>query len=324
MDRLLSYIGHRWKWIVLGAAVGALLGFATTLLRSDAWVADSLVVLTDARIPPEEFSDVATAIFPTDSVLGPVVEDLGIEQTPRSLISSGALQIQSAPGGLAVRVVARTQDQLLSTRMANAAAASLAEVGQANGLGEMAQFPVEEARREADPVVRSVAVGMLAGAAIVLLAFAIWFLLKERPRHDEDRLGADVTLRLRAAPADDPEADGAVSMTPPDALAGLWRGFIAETTAHPVTGLTLEDGPNGWAVLAVADDLDRIAEGDGSAATVAWSSASEPLPAAVSQRVVVVAPGGSGSRLDDLRREVRAIAPDALIALVVVSAADLS
>lgn len=323
MERFVGEIGRRWRWVVVGAVVGALLGVGSTFTRSDAWVADSLVVLTDARIPPEEFSDVAVAIFPTDAVLGTVVDDLGVDETPGSLISSGALRVQPAPGGLAVRVVARTQEEGLSVALANAAAAALAEVGEKNGLGDMAQFPVQDARSEKDPLVASTLAGAIIGAAVAIGAIGVRSMLRRGGGTDVERAGADVTLWVRVAPA----AGGrtSVEVEPPAALRGLWEGFLdASSDGGSITGLRLDDGPSGWAVLGVAAELDRLASKGGGGRGIEWTSASQPVPDDASDRIAVVAPADAGRRLADVRHMLDDARPGAFVALVVVSAPDLA
>jgi len=324
VERVLRHIGRRWKWLVLGAAMGALVGLSVPLASSDAWVAESLVVLTDASIPSEEFADVAGAIFPTDAVLGPVVADLGIGGTPRSLIAGGALSLQPAPGGLAVRVVARSQDGALSVALANAAAAQFAEVGQANGLGDMAQFPSQEARQQNDPLARSSASGMLAGTVVVAAILASLYLLRERPRTEEERLDAAMTFRLRVEPAGGDTESHPVVIAPSAFLPALLQAIRDGASGSGAVGVVVDEGPAVWAVLAVAEELTDLAERAHAPGTFRWSPASEPLSYQGSERFVVIAPDRARSRLDDVRRQLREASPTAIVALVLVSAPDLS
>jgi hypothetical protein len=315
-------VGRRWKWVVLGAIVGAVVGVAIPLARTDAWVAESLVVLTDASIPPEEFADVADAIFPTDSVLGPVVDELGIEGNPRSLIANGALTLQPAPGGLAVRIVARTQDGSLSVALANAAASRFADVGEENGLGSMAQFPSQEPRRQRDPLVRSAATGALAGAFAVALLLALLALLRERPRTEDERLDAAMTFRVRVDPSPTADRTQPVRITPSAFLPALLEAMRDGSSG--AVGLVIDDGPAVWAVLAVAEELTDLAARAPQPGSFRWSPASEPPTGKALERVIVIAPDGARARLDDVRAGLRASSPAAVVALVLVSAPDLS
>lgn len=327
MEGLLGYIGRRWTWLVVGAVLGALAGVGSTTMRTGAWVADSLVVLTDATIPPEEFSAVAAAIFPTDAVLGPVVSELGIEETPGSLISSGALEIGSAPGGLAVRVVARTQDEELTVALANAAAESLATTGEENGFGDMASFAVVGARREKAPYASAGLLGAVVGVALMAAWFALRYLVKGADAPEEARAGAHVTVRVAATPAPDGSTDEkqGVTVTPPSVLEGLWTGFLdGDGAADPITGITIDDGAAGWAILGVAAALDRLASAGEGDRSISWTSATQPLPPDASDRIAVVAPAGAGARLDDVRRTIEAERPEAFVALIVVTAPTLS
>ncbi|MGZ4149623.1 MAG: hypothetical protein ACXVQJ_06265, partial [Actinomycetota bacterium] len=168
MEGLIRYVWRRWLILVAGVVLGGLLGFLVTAIHQDAWVAQSLVVLTDSQIPSTQFADVARSVFSTDTVLSPVISDLAItNQTPRSLISSGALSIVATPGGQAVQVVAKTQDPSLAVNLANAAAKQLASVAQTNGLGTFATFPTTgPAHRQADPVLRYTLAGAILGFLI--------------------------------------------------------------------------------------------------------------------------------------------------------------
>jgi hypothetical protein len=94
VEGLIRYVWRRWLILVAGVVLGGLLGFLVTAIHQDAYVAQSLVVLTDSQIPSTQFADVARSVFSTDTVLSPVISELAItNQTPRSLISSGALSI---------------------------------------------------------------------------------------------------------------------------------------------------------------------------------------------------------------------------------------
>lgn len=313
MGNLARYILRRWVWVVVLALIGGLLGLGAGLRAKQTYVAQSLVVLSDAQIPAESFADAASAIFPTDTVLLPVITQKGLDATPRSLIASGALAVQSTPGGLAVRVIARSEDSQQATDLANAAAGSLTQAANDNGFGQASFLPVQEAQLQPKPTVRYVVAGVVAGAILAAAVLAIWFFLHERPRRSETETSPSVTVRVRV------EADDQRTITPQTSLTGLWFGFVSPSPAMDVTGIVIQEGNSAWAVTAVADELSWMAANDGRG-KISWRDASEPPTGAMADRVVVIAPAGMSERLQDVRREIAAHAPGAFVALVLAVA----
>ena len=317
METLTRYIRDRWIWVVLAALIGGGIGLGLALRATETWVADSLVVLTDARIPPEQFADVAAAVLPTDAVLGSVITSNGLDATPRSLVASGALRVQSTPGGDAARIVARTDDEQLSKDLANAAASSLAQVSEINGLGSTAPFLSQNARLEPKPIAQLVLTWSLVGALVAIVAVALWFLIRVRPQRSRPRLTPNVTVRIHV------DGDDRITVTPETSLAGLWFGFVTPEPPMDVTGIMIEEGSAAWAVTAVADTISSMAAEDASG-LIAWHPASEPPQHETADRIVVLAPAGMSGRVEDVRRDIEARSPDAFVALVLISASNLA
>ncbi|MGE5226969.1 MAG: hypothetical protein ACM3OO_08845 [Planctomycetaceae bacterium] len=326
---MIRYVWRRWLILVAGFVLGGLLGFLVTAIHQDAYVAQSLVVLTDSQIPSTQFADVARSVFSTDAVLAPVISELGItNQTPRSLVSSGALSIVATPGGQAVQVVAKTQNEALTVNLANDAATSFEQVGQSNGLGTFAVFKTQgPARRQADPVVRDTVAGALLGLAIAGLGLALWYVFRHGLDLARDPLRADATFRIQVkAPEGDGEMNGEthpLGFAPEHALPALLQGIASESGGGPVIGVVVDDGRDLWAPLAVAEHLASLTERDG-AASFRWSRSSEPIPQSDAACVAVIASErASASRLHDVGRQLDDIGEPYLV-LVRVSGSDVS
>lgn len=314
MENLARYIRRRLVWVIAFAMIGGLLGLGAGLRTKQTWVSQSLVVLTtDSNIPTESFADAAAAIFPTESVLGAVITQDALVASPQSLIASGAVALQPAPGGLAVRVIARSQDQEQATKLATDAADQLAAVSTSSGFGATKSFPPQAAQLRPKPTIRYVAAGLLAGALAGVAGLALWYLLRVRPRRADDVSTPTVTVRVRVEP------DEQRTITPATSLTGLWFGFVSPTPELDVTGIMIEDGSSAWAVTAVADELSSLAATDQHGA-ISWRPASEQPQEALGDRVVVLAPAGMSDRLEDVRREIAAHAPGAFMAFVLVVA----
>lgn len=337
MEGLLRYGWRRWWVLLAGVVLGGALGFLLTVLHQDAYVAQSLVVLTDSQIPTSQFADVARSVFPTDTVLSPVISGLGIkDETPGSLIASGALSVTPAPGGQAVQIVAKTQIPDLTLQLANAAAASFAKVGESTGLGTFAQFPSEgPARKQTDPVTKYVVAGAAFGSVVAALALALLYLTKRGLAKTRDPLRADATFRVRVEVGELVGEEGVahpIGFTPEHALPALLRGIAAEAGGGEVIGVVLDDGRDLWAPLAVAEQLALLAEknvnGNGNdgreAVPFRWWRSTEPMPRTTATCVAVIASEHAPVvRLQDVERQLEA-AGDPFVVLVRVSAADVA
>ncbi len=327
MEGLIRYVWRRWWMLVAGVVLGGLLGFAVTAIHQDAYVAQSLVVLTDSQIPSTQFVDVARSVFSTDTVLSPVISELGIkDETPRSLISSGALSVVATPGGQAVQVVAKTQQPALSVDLANAAAKSLKDVGQSNGLGTFAQFETQgPARRQADPVLRYTLAGAILGFVIAGLGLTLWYLAKHGLALAGDPLRADATFRVhvKAAETDGDGVTHPLDFAPEHALPALLQGIESGSGGGPVIGVVVDDGRDLWAPLAVAEQLASLTDHDG-VAPFRWSRSSEPIPQTDAACVAVIASErASTARLHDVGRQLSDFGEPYLV-LVRVSGSDVS
>jgi len=321
IEKVLGFIERRWGVVVIiGALVGGLIGAIVHVTASDVYVARSLVVLTQANIPPDEFADVARAMFPTDAVMLPVIRDLGLDRTPAQLISSGTAEIDALPGGLSVSVIARTSGPDLAVTIANEIGAQLRDVSQVNGIGRLAVFPAEgPATLQADPLSRDVAVGMLVGAFIAALDAALVILIRRRALGSDGRFRFESMLRVDVST--DPE-EGTVVVTAARPLASFVRadgdGEAGETVA-----VTLDDGRDLWATLAVAEELSRLAASSHDGGLRVLEAGTELGDAeTIGELIVVAADHTPSSRLRDLRRVLRRSTGDAPMTLLLVHADD--
>jgi hypothetical protein len=224
------------------------------------------------------------------------------------------LSLQQTPGGLAVRVVARSQDSGQATALAEAAGASLADISTQTGFGTTKAFPPTDPQLQPKPTLRYVAAGMFAGALLSVAILLLWYLLRVRTRRPEDATTPTVTVRVQVEP------DEQRTITPATSLTGLWFGFVSPAPAMDVTGIMIEDGNSSWAVTAVADELSWLATTD-QRGTISWRPASQQPQEAMADRVVVLAPASTPARLEDVRREIATRAPGAFVAVVLVTAA---
>ncbi len=323
MDKILEIIERRWTLAVLtGALIGSSIGLLGTITAPDVYVARSLVVLTNASIPPEEFAGVAGAMFPTDAVLRPVIRQLGLDRTPSQLIADGSVSLEPQPGGLAVNVVARTNGPDLAVAIANATAAQLADVSQINGIGELAEFPAEgPAGVQADSPLRGIALGALIGAVIAALDVAIVFLFRRRSLGSDGRFRFDAMVRASVTAATEETTSPTVSAAYP--LGALLGMLGEEAGGHEVVAVVLDGGRDLWASLAAADELRRLAEGRRSGGFRVLSPGEEPSDEDTAGPVLVIAADHTpASRLRDLRRRLRDSNGDATTALLLVRAFD--
>jgi capsular polysaccharide biosynthesis protein len=193
----LRFIARGWWFILLGIVVGAAAGYAQAASKPVVYQATAVVVAPSTGLSTDTFDNVARVVFQTDAVLGGVVGKLGMQTTPRSLLTEHKLAIEPVSGAVAVRILGRASDPVAARQLANAAAQSFLIVGNKHGLGTLHGFltnhngVAEAAPVRRDAAVSGVAGGLLAGA-ILLLIFAI-----RRPTLDEEQ--ARQALRAQTA-----------------------------------------------------------------------------------------------------------------------------
>jgi capsular polysaccharide biosynthesis protein len=274
-SRKARFLLRRWPWVLLAAVVGAAVGVALSAMAPTTYVAQSVVVATDVAVAPEDFGTVAQATFATDTVLQPVVDRLGLHQTPHSLLSTGALQAESVSGGPALQITGRASDARLAASLANAAADSFVAVAREKGLGTVAAFTTQGLGvRQTSPLVANGVLGALAGAALAGLALLALVFFRDPIITREDAaedFAADAAFQVtvdatRAARRRSEKAGPATATTirPSGSIQRLWTAICegVDGRADGACAVVVRGGRSDWPARAIARQLQIRAESD--------------------------------------------------------------
>lgn len=159
--------------IITGVGGGLIGG----LLREDrgaVYEGEAVVAASTTPLPADTFADLGAAIFRTDTVLQPVIEELNLDITPQSLLSEGHLKVESVSNAVAVQIISRDPDPQLAEDLANAAADSFASALNDNQMGTFAVFEDAEVSKTSgqsplESTLLAAAFGVVLGAAILFL-----------------------------------------------------------------------------------------------------------------------------------------------------------
>jgi non-specific protein-tyrosine kinase len=146
---------RRWWWLlILGSLVGAAVAFAVSTRGTSDYSAAVLLRINPVRISDliayddlyngETLAATYRLLVFTPQVLGPVIQDLNLNETPESLSERlSAYQIQ---GTQLVRVTAEDRDPVVAAEIANAVAGSLAHrvVEELEALNQTAQVTIDQ------------------------------------------------------------------------------------------------------------------------------------------------------------------------------------
>ena len=128
--------------------------------------------VTAVKTPLEvEDTDLASALFSTDSVLEPVADELDLAVPARSLLTRGLLDAEDIQGG-AVEITGRADTEGEAIALANAAARSFVRTLEDKGLGTFEVFLARDATARQPRIVAAVAgaiAGLLGAQALVFL-----------------------------------------------------------------------------------------------------------------------------------------------------------
>jgi hypothetical protein len=253
-------------------------------------------------------------------VLLPVIRQLGLDRTPAQLIAAGTTEIDALPGGLSVSVIARSDGPDLAVTMANQIGTQLRDVSETNGIGQLAVFPAEgPATVQADPLSKDVAVGALIGAFVAAVDAAIVILVRRRALGSDGRFRFESMLRVNVST--DPEG-GSVVVTSARPLASI-VGSEAGTGHGETVAVTLDDGRDLWATLAVTEELSRLStSARNGGLRVVDTGAALGDEGSIGELIVVAADHTPSSRLRDMRRELRRSTGDTPMTLLLVHASD--
>jgi hypothetical protein len=161
--------------VALIAGAGGLIGGLLREGRGAAYEGEAVVAASTTSIPAENFADLGVAVFRTDTVLQPVIEELNLDITPQSLLSGGHLKVESISNAVAVRVVSRDSDPQLAADLANTAADSFASALNENQMGTFAVFEDAEVSKTSsgqspiESTLLAAALGVVLGTAILLV-----------------------------------------------------------------------------------------------------------------------------------------------------------
>lgn len=210
-DLLLAWLGN-WKWILLFAAVGALLAFGATWLfmpnqyissahlyvnnTSDDGAASSAININDINAS-QKLVNTYIVILQNDEVMNEVIARLKDEYDPASLqeilpLTPGSLRsvisMTSVDNTEVLRIDAKTQNAELSARictiMTEVAPDILMRVVKAGSV-EVIGEAIPAASPSSPSFPTNSAIGFLLGAVLVLVAVTIRFLTDNRVKDEE-------------------------------------------------------------------------------------------------------------------------------------------
>jgi hypothetical protein len=192
------------KLVLLIALITAAGGFVGGLLRKGqgtVYEAEAVVAASKSPLPADNFTDLGIALFRTDTVLQPVVEELNLNISPQSLLSQGYLKAEPVNNAVAVQIVARDSDPEAAARLANATADSFASALSDNAMGTFAVFEDNEVSTSSSEgalqaALIAAALGVIFGAVLLMVRNLV-----VRPVHSQaEALGllpADVAFSAR-------------------------------------------------------------------------------------------------------------------------------
>jgi hypothetical protein len=165
------------RLILLVAMISAAGGLVGGLLREGqgaVYEAEALVAASQTSLPADNFTDLGSALFRTDTVLQPVVEELNLRISPQTLLSKDYLSVESVSSAVAVQVIAHDSDPQTAAALANTAAQSFSSALTDNEMGTFAVFEDNDVAKTSglSPIqstLLAAALGAVLGAAILLL-----------------------------------------------------------------------------------------------------------------------------------------------------------
>ncbi len=333
--RLWRFLRRTW-WVVLAfVLLGALTATVISSREQPVYQAEAVVVASETTLVIEDFSDLAQAVFATDSVLRPVIDDLDLSSSPDLLLSGDHLTLEGIPNAVAAEIIGKDTDPTLAVDLTNSAANSFAAALTAKGIGGFEVFETDEATTPERSPVGSAIAGAVIGAALSALVLFVVLLVRQpvltreeaaQQLEPEAALGCRVSAPRRF-PFLTPRREGAhrraeVILSPRGIEDAIWR----EANGHDTTGsrccfTVVESRRRGdRRVRALLDELDVVEHGpaiDGDEArrnsSAYWMSASEKTLGKAMESAdviaVVVSAGAPGRSLEAVGDELR-VRPD--------------
>ena len=320
------YLVRHWVLIVIGMLIGGLAGFGAASMRPDRYVAQTTVVATKSHVPDAEFGPVAKIVFSSAPVLQPIIDQLGLSDTPASLVASGSLGAQSESTRPVLSISARSADPQRAEALAAAATNSFVAVAEEKGLGTFAAFESGPATLESHRTGQLVLLGFIGGAVIAILLLVTTFFLRDPVVSEEDarrEFSPDVAFRVavssRRTPTDDEGRDRqeatAFDVWPSRVVSSLVETIQGRGDGRDPCAVITTGGGSAWAGEAVARTLEARASGHdgGRRSSHGFTIASSDEPGlsetlAVCDPVVTIVPIGTpGRSVRRVDEEIRAL-----------------
>lgn len=208
LNQYMRCLKQQWWIVVLAAVLGLIAGAASAMIMPKSYESQAQVFVNVAN--PQSVTDLQMGeqfamaragsyaqVATTNSVLQPVVDDLGLDVTPEELAES-AVTVTNQPNTAMITITATGDDPEDTARLAQSTAESLVDVGQSleSGpqRGEQAGVNLTVVQRAATPenpaapsAVLNTALGFFVGLVLGLL---IVLVRGERPSPRTRRLQA--------------------------------------------------------------------------------------------------------------------------------------
>jgi hypothetical protein len=174
-----GYILRRWPVVFLVGILGLLGGVLRAQQAPASYQAESVVAAVKlsptALTASSGFGSLAQVLFNTDTVIDPVIQQLGLNTTRSALLAQKHLQLQPVTNATAVRIVATDNSPAGALALARAAATSFNSVLSAQGLGKFTAFQPSATPGSSTPGPANA--GVLGAAAGVVLALLVLMLV---------------------------------------------------------------------------------------------------------------------------------------------------
>lgn len=163
---------------VVGCVAGLVIGTVIQGARGDSYRAEAVVVASQTPLPIEDFGELGVALFRTDTVLNPVINELNLDVTPDSLLSGDHLEVEPVPNAIAIEIIARDSDPQLAQDLVNAVAESFASALTSREMGTFEVFEDDDVapispQTAADAALLGAVLGFVGGATLSLLRILI-------------------------------------------------------------------------------------------------------------------------------------------------------
>lgn len=275
------FVTSLWWLALAGVIAGGALGYAATSGSAPVYRSVAVVVGT-TDLPTDSFDNAARVVFGTNAVIQPVIDQLGLDVTPASLLSAGKLAIEPVSGAIAIKIVGQASDPAAAEALAITAAGSFAGVARTYGLGTLRTLQPSRAVFDAPPSRRNAVVSAIAGGLLVIAALLLIFLIRQ-PVVDEgqarEALAAQASFAAHVRftkPGTEPKEgtkhgprSSRIVVAPTGVFAAVRRAAMGPSLA-PVSDayaivLVPRRGRAGRAAVAIAEELaeGRAAPADG-------------------------------------------------------------